>query len=107
MNCRNNSIGKSPLLAASIFICGMLMAGCDDHIDVIRDQDIPVAPGAVLARGDLLQLIGPEALARRAAQLLGIIVQPSEDTDMVTLGLAIGISVSVNEIGTATLMRAL
>lgn len=39
------SMGKSPLLAVSIFICGLFLAGCDDHITVIRDPDIPVVKG--------------------------------------------------------------
>ena len=37
--------GKSPLLAASILICGLFLAGCDDHITVIRDPDIPILKG--------------------------------------------------------------
>jgi len=44
-----NSIGKSPLLAASILICGLFAAGCDDHIDVIRDPNIPVVKGSTWA----------------------------------------------------------
>ncbi len=49
MNYRVKGIGKSPLLAASILICGLLMAGCDDHITVIRDRDIPVVKGSTWA----------------------------------------------------------
>ena len=37
--------GRSPLLAASILICGLWLAGCDDRITVIRDPDIPVHKG--------------------------------------------------------------
>jgi Domain of unknown function (DUF4136) len=44
-----NGIGKSPLLAASILICGLFAAGCDDHIDVIRDPNIPVVKGSTWA----------------------------------------------------------
>jgi hypothetical protein len=40
-----NVIGKSSLLAASILICGLFVAGCDDRIDVIRDANIPVVKG--------------------------------------------------------------
>jgi hypothetical protein len=37
--------GKSLLLAASILICGLFLAGCDDHITVIRDPGILVVKG--------------------------------------------------------------
>jgi hypothetical protein len=37
--------GRSPLLAASILMCGLWLAGCDDHITVIRDTDNPVHKG--------------------------------------------------------------
>jgi hypothetical protein len=42
-------IRKSPLLAASVLICGLLLAGCDDHITVIRDPNIPVHQGSTWA----------------------------------------------------------
>src|SRR2546430_6064617 len=42
-------IGKSPLLAASILVGGLLLAGCDDHITVIRDPGIPVVKGSTWA----------------------------------------------------------
>jgi hypothetical protein len=41
--------GRSPLLAASILICGLFAAGCDDHVDVIRDPNIPVVRGSTWA----------------------------------------------------------
>jgi hypothetical protein len=44
-----NGVGKSPLLAASVLLCGLLLAGCDDHIDVIRDPNIPVPKGSAWA----------------------------------------------------------
>jgi hypothetical protein len=37
--------GSSPLLAVSIMICGLWLAGCDDRITVIRDTDIPIHQG--------------------------------------------------------------
>jgi Domain of unknown function (DUF4136) len=37
--------GKLPLLAAAILTCSLFLAGCDDHITVIRDPDIPVVKG--------------------------------------------------------------
>jgi Domain of unknown function (DUF4136) len=54
MKYRMNGIGKSPLVAASILSCGLLMAGCDDRVTVIRDPPKgstwawkPVAPPKV------------------------------------------------------------
>lgn len=44
-----NGNRTSPLLAASIFLFGLLLAGCDDHITVIRDPDIPVPKGSTWA----------------------------------------------------------
>lgn len=49
MKYRTNGIGKSPLLAASVLICGLLFAGCDDRIAVIRDPDIPIPRGSTWA----------------------------------------------------------
>jgi Domain of unknown function (DUF4136) len=37
-----NRIGKSPLMAASILLGGLLLAGCDEHVEIIRNRDIPV-----------------------------------------------------------------
>ena len=52
-------------------------------------QDIPVAPGVVLQRGDLLRIVGPEPIVERAAAKIGAIVAPSPTIDFVVLGLAI------------------
>src|SRR5260370_4782404 len=49
MKYQMNGIGRSPLLAASILLCGLFAAGCDDHIDVIRDPNIPVAKSSTWA----------------------------------------------------------
>jgi hypothetical protein len=49
MKYRMKGIGTSPLLAAFVLICGLLLAGCDDHITVIRDPDIPVLKGSTWA----------------------------------------------------------
>jgi hypothetical protein len=49
MKYRMKGMGKSPLLAASILVCGLFVAGCDDHIDVIRDPNVPVVKGSTWA----------------------------------------------------------
>src|SRR5262249_7866644 len=52
-------------------------------------QEIPVAPGVVLERGDLLRIVGPEPVVQRAAAQIGAIVAPDDSTDFVVMGLAI------------------
>jgi Domain of unknown function (DUF4136) len=37
-----NRIGKSPLMAACILLGGLLLAGCDEQVEIIRNRDIPV-----------------------------------------------------------------
>ena len=51
--------------------------------------ELPVAPGTVLERGDLLQVMGPEPAVIRLEAAIGRTVRPTETTDFVTLGLAI------------------
>ena len=49
MNSWMNGTGRSLLVAASILCFGLLLAGCDDHIIVTRDPDIPVVKGSTWA----------------------------------------------------------
>src|SRR5258708_1068772 len=49
MKYRGIGMGKSPLLVASILICGLFVAGCEGHIDVVRDPDIRVVKGSTWA----------------------------------------------------------
>lgn len=46
---RTKGCKKSSLLAVPLIFCGMLLAGCDDHITVMRDPDIPVPKGSTWA----------------------------------------------------------
>ena len=52
-------------------------------------QDLPIAAGIVLQRGDLLRVVGPESIVENAAKNIGVIVAPSTSIDFVVLGLAI------------------
>jgi putative transport protein len=52
-------------------------------------QEIPIAPGIVLQRGDMLRIVGPEPVVQKAAARIGAIVGPSTGIDFVVLGLAI------------------
>lgn len=52
-------------------------------------QEIPVAAGIALQRGDLLRIVGPEPIVQTAAKSIGVIVAPSTSIDFIVLGLAI------------------
>jgi putative transport protein len=53
------------------------------------DVQLPIAPDLVLERGDILTLVGPEAVVARASEQLGPVIAPTTATDFVVLGLAI------------------
>jgi putative transport protein len=52
-------------------------------------QDIPVAAGVMLQRGDLLRVVGPEPVVEGAVANIGTRVAPSTTIDFVVMGLAI------------------
>jgi putative transport protein len=52
-------------------------------------QDIPVAPGTVIRRGDLLTIHGLEPAVNRVAAIVGNVSRPTVNTNFVSLGLAI------------------
>jgi putative transport protein len=52
-------------------------------------QDIPIAAGVVLQRGDMLRIVGPQPVVERATAQIGASVAPSSTIDFVVLGLAI------------------
>ena|SRR5579871_2003259 len=92
-----------PLNAAEIFLINPKLAGTS-LLDASKQtwtrglylrslsrggQEIPVAPGIVLQRGDLLRVVGPERVVEDAASNIGVIVAPSTTIDFVVMGLAI------------------
>jgi putative transport protein len=52
-------------------------------------EALPIAPGVVLQRGDVLRIVGPEPIVENAAKAIGVIIAPSNTIDFVVLGLAI------------------
>lgn len=52
-------------------------------------QEIPIAAGVVLQRGDLLRIVGPESVVQKAAHKIGAIVSSTTSIDFVVMGLAI------------------
>lgn len=59
------------------------------------EESMPIAPGTVIQRGDVMTLIGPEASVNRIAPRLGTILNPSDDTDLGTLGIAIVVGIVI------------
>jgi len=53
------------------------------------DQELPIAAGVVLQRGDLVRIVGAEPVVQKAAANIGAIVAPATTIDFVVLGLAI------------------
>jgi putative transport protein len=51
-------------------------------------QEIPIAAGVVLERGDVLRIVGPEAVVQRAVARIGTVIVPT-GIDFIVLGLAI------------------
>jgi putative transport protein len=52
-------------------------------------QELPIAAGVTLQRGDLLHIVGPEAIVQKAGATIGTVVAPNSITDFVVMGLAI------------------
>jgi putative transport protein len=92
-----------PLLSADIFLINPKLAGITLE-DASREnwtrglylrslsrggQELPVAAGVILERGDLLRIVGPETAVQNAAKSIGVIVAPSTSIDFVVMGLAI------------------
>jgi putative transport protein len=59
------------------------------------EESMPIAPGTIVQRGDVVTLIGPEASVNRIAPRLGTILNPSDDTDLGTLGIAIVVGIVI------------
>ena len=92
-----------PLISADIFLISAKLAGMTLQEASQQDwarglylrslsrggQELPIAPGVVLQRGDLLRIVGPEPVVENAAKNIGVIVAPSTSIDFVVLGLAI------------------
>jgi putative transport protein len=92
-----------PLISADVFLINPKLAGMTLE-DASREnwtrglylrslcrgaQEIPIAAGVVLQRGDLLRIVGPEPIVQNATKSIGVIISPSTSIDFIVLGLAI------------------
>jgi len=71
--------------ARSVLLRGMSRAG----------REIPVGAKVVLERGDTLHVTGPESEVEKLAPVVGMKIQPHEDSDLGVLGIAIAVGVFV------------
>ncbi len=93
-----------PVMACGVFVSNRAIAGKSIAQIVQSDvplrgvflrsisrggQELPVAPGTVIEAGDIVYLSGRTAAVKRAADSLGEIVLPTDQTDFVALGLGI------------------
>ena len=92
-----------PLTAAAVLLTNSKLAGTnlgdaskEDwtrglYLRSLRrgNQELPIAAGVVLQRGDMLRIVGPEPVIQKATPSIGTIVAPSATIDFVVLGLAI------------------
>jgi putative transport protein len=67
------------------------------------DQPIPIGPGTVVQRGDTLQVMGWEQTVRRLAPIVGRLINPTEESDLAVLGMAIFLGVLVGAVVTIPL----
>lgn len=92
-----------PVTSADVLLINPDLAGCslDDasrqewtrglYLRSIKrgDESIPIAPRVTLERGDILRIVGPDALVQSASSKIGVLVAPNGSIDFIVLGTAI------------------
>lgn len=63
------------------------------------DTTVPALPGTVVHRGDVLTLIGAPADVARGAKRLGYVIQQTQKTDFVYLGLGVLVGMMIGRLG--------
>jgi putative transport protein len=67
------------------------------------DQKLPIGAQTVVERGDTIHVTGTEAAVRSLAPIVGRMIQPTEESDLAVLGIAIFLGVLVGAITTIPL----
>jgi putative transport protein len=62
------------------------------------EQSLPIGTGTVVERGDTLQVVGSEAAVDKLALIVGIKVEPTEESDLAVLGIAVFVGILVGGI---------
>ena len=66
---------------------------------------IPIGTRTVIERGDVVQLVGPEPEALRAAGQLGTVIRPTQATDLVVVGFAVFLGALLGVLATVPVGR--
>jgi putative transport protein len=74
--------------ARGVLLCSITRAG----------QSMPIGPGTVVEQGDTLHVTGSEAAVERLAPMVGTLVNPTEESDFVVLGIAVFLGVLIGAI---------
>jgi putative transport protein len=62
------------------------------------EQSLPIGTGTILQRGDTLQVLGSETAVEKFARAVGTKIQPTEESDLAVLGIAVFIGVLVGAV---------
>ena len=62
------------------------------------EESLPIGTETVVERGDTLQVTGPERAVRKLAPMVGVIIRPTEESDLSVLGFAVFIGVLLGAI---------
>jgi putative transport protein len=71
-----------------VFLRGIIRGG----------QSLPIGPGTVIQRGDTLQVTGSERAVQKLAPLIGALIRPTEESDLLVLGMTIFVGVLLGAI---------
>ncbi|WP_322015134.1 aspartate-alanine antiporter [Paraburkholderia sp. J12] len=63
------------------------------------DTTVPALPGTVVQRGDVLTLVGAPTDVARGAKRLGYVIQQTQKTDFVYLGLGVLVGMAIGRLG--------
>ncbi|MEX3825365.1 aspartate-alanine antiporter, partial [Paraburkholderia sp. BR14262] len=63
------------------------------------DNTVPAVPGMVVHRGDVLTLVGTPSDVARGAKRLGYVIQQTQKTDFVYLGLGVLVGLMLGRFG--------
>ena len=101
-------VASFDLYVTSKEIAGRTLQDIADNLDeaqgvllrgIIRgDESLPIGTETIVERGDTLQVTGSESAIQKLAPLVGLIIRPTDESDLSVLGLAVFVGVLVGAI---------